>query len=60
MPIKTERAPQKTVAMIFFSDSVEQERIEKWIAKLKEQGHVDNAQVAKYDPEFDCPCLYFP
>lgn len=60
MPIETERKPTKTVAMLFFSDSVEQERVERWIAKLKDEGHVENSQVAKYDPDYDCPCLYFP
>jgi len=46
--------------MLFFADSVEQERVERWIAKLKEQGHLENSQVAKYDPEYDNPTLYFP
>jgi len=60
MPVKTEHNPKKLVAMLFFADSVEQERVERWIAKLKEQGHLENSQVAKYDPEYDNPTLYFP
>jgi hypothetical protein len=52
---------RKAVAsLIYFADEVEKERVEKWIAKLKEQGHVVGSTTREYDPAIGGPVWYIP
>jgi transcription initiation factor IIE alpha subunit len=52
---------RKAVAsLIFFADHVEKERVEKWIEKLKEQGHVVGSTTREYDPAIGEPVWYIP
>lgn len=54
-------ANQKAVAsLIHFKDGVEKERVERWIQKLKEQGHVESADTREYNPSWGCPVWYIP
>lgn len=58
--LNKEYTPNQVAALIIFNDNVEKQRVEKWIKKLKEQGHVQNADVKAFDSRMESPCLYFP
>ena len=53
--------PQEKIAsLIYFSDTVTKERVERWIEKLKEQGHVEGSVTRSYDPNIGEPVWYIP
>jgi hypothetical protein len=59
--MKLESKERKAVAsLIYFADEVERERVEKWIAKLKQQGHVVGSVTKEYDPGYGDPVWYIP
>jgi hypothetical protein len=47
-------------SLIYFEDHVTKERVERWIAKLKEQGHVVGSVTKEYDPGHGEPVWYIP
>jgi len=47
-------------SLIYFSDHVTKERVEQWIAKLQEQGHVYGSVTREYDPSIGEPVWYIP
>lgn len=47
-------------SLVFWSSIEEKERIERWLAKLKEQGHVDHYYTGGYNPDFGEPVWYVP
>lgn len=52
---------RKAVAsLIYFSDHVTKDRVEQWIEKLKEQGHVVASDTREYKPAYGEPCWYIP
>jgi hypothetical protein len=59
--MKLESNKRKAVAsLIYFADEVECERVERWIAKLKAQGHVVGSVTKEYDPGYGDPVWYIP
>lgn len=57
--MKLEFEKRKRVAsLIYFADEVDCERVERWIAKLKEQNHVVGSVTREYDPEYGEPVWY--
>lgn len=59
--MKLESEERKAVAsLIYFADEVTKERVERWIAKLKEQGHVVGSVTREYEPAYGEPCWYIP
>jgi len=59
--MKLESKERKAVAsLIYFADDVQRERVEKWIVKLKEQGHVVGSVTREYDPVYGEPVWYIP
>lgn len=52
---------RKAVAsLIYFSDHVTKERVERWIEKLKAEGHVVGSVTREYEPEYGEPVWYIP
>lgn len=59
--MKLESKERKRVAsLIYFADEVERERVERWIAKLKKQGHVVGSVTKEYDSGYGEPVWYIP
>jgi hypothetical protein len=59
--MKLESKERKAVAsLIYFEDHVTKERVEKWIAKLKAQGHVVGSVTREYDTGYGEPVWYIP
>lgn len=59
--MKLESKERKAVAsLIYFADEVTKERVERWIAKLEEQGHVIGSVTREYDPGYGEPVWYIP
>lgn len=55
------RPKRKAIAsLIYWNSEVEKERIERWIAKLKENGFVDSSTTREYTPEWGSPVWYIP
>jgi len=50
----------EVAALIYFDKHVTKERVEKWVAKLKEQGHATSAVVGEYDTNIGAPVWYIP
>ena len=51
----------KSIAsLIYFADGIEKERVEKWIKKLMDEGHVVSHDTREYDPVFGDPVWYIP
>ena len=51
---------KSNASLIFWKDDVEKERIERWIAKLMEQGHVVGHTTREYDAQYGEPVWYIP
>lgn len=52
---------EKSIAsLIYWKDGVEKERIERWLKKLQEQGHLHSHVTHEYTPEYGEPCWYIP
>ena len=51
---------KQVASLIYFKDGVEKERVEKWIKKLMEQGHVSSHVTREYNPEHGDPVWYIP
>lgn len=52
---------ERVASVIIFNDHVTKERVEAWINKLMEQGHVINHDTREYNYDHDCnPCWYIP
>lgn len=59
--MKLESKERKRVAsLIYFADEVTKERVERWIAKLKKQGHVVGSVTEEYDSGYGEPVWYIP
>lgn len=54
--MKTEQ--HLTATLIKWSDQTDPKRIEAWLEKLKEAGHIESARTEKYDPNITYPILY--
>ena len=54
--------PQLSVAsLIYFTDGVSKERVDRWVAKLVEQGYARRADTREYDGSHgEGPCWYIP
>jgi hypothetical protein len=51
----------KVVAsVIYFNSHVEKERVERWIKKLMEEGHVEGHITREYNPMYGSPTWYIP
>lgn len=46
--------------LVHWKDEVDKERIERWLAKLKEQGYIHSAYTGEYNPEHGEPVWYIP
>lgn len=46
--------------LIKWSDSVDFERIARWLNTLQEQGHIEYHNSSSFDPDHGSPVLYFP
>lgn len=46
--------------LIKWNGNVDPERIERWLALLQEQGHIEYYNTQDFDPEHSSPILYFP
>ena len=55
------KSDKKQVAsLIYFADDVTKERVEAWIKKLMEQGHVTAHTTREYDENYGSPVWYIP
>lgn len=52
--------PKAIASLIYWKDGVEKERIERWLNKLKEQGHIQAEVTREYNPSWGEPCWYIP
>jgi hypothetical protein len=50
----------RVASLIYFASDVEKQRVERWIAKLVEQGYVEGSVTREYDPAYGEPCWYIP
>jgi len=46
--------------LIKWTSNIDPKRIERWLEKLEEEGHIEYANTQSYDPEYCFPTLYFP
>lgn len=51
---------KQVASLIFFADNVQKERVEAWIKKLMQQGHVTGHCTQEYNPEYGEPVWYIP
>ena len=47
-------------SLIFWRSIEDKERIERWIKRLQEQGHIESASTHTYNPEYGQPVWYIP
>ena len=47
-------------SLIYFSNEVDKERVEKWIKKLMDEGHIVSHDTREYDEQFGEPVWYIP
>jgi transcription initiation factor IIE alpha subunit len=46
--------------LIHWKDGVDKERIERWLKKLQEQGHIQSQTTNEYNPNHGEPVWYIP
>lgn len=52
---------KKAIAsLIHWSDGVDKERIERWLKKLQDEGHIQSQETHEYNPSWGSPCWYIP
>ena len=47
-------------SLIHWSPNVPKERIERWLEKLKEEGHIISETTQEYETKWGCPVWYIP
>ncbi len=50
---------EKTATLIHWAEGIDQERIDRWIEKMKEAGFIDSSNTQDYNPDETAPTLYF-
>jgi transcription initiation factor IIE alpha subunit len=51
---------KRVASLIYFAPNVSKERVEAWIKKLMEQGHVENHDTHEYNENVGSPVWYIP
>ena len=47
-------------SLIFWKSIEEKERIERWLKKLQDEGHIESHSTHEYNPSYGEPVWYIP